>query len=306
MFKTLPMLRQAVASLLLAGLPLMAGAQQITVSAAASLTDAFREIGTRFEAARPGVTVRFNFASSGVLIQQIVQGAPVDVFVSADQETMARGVEQKLLDASTRRDFASNTLVMIAPVQGAPALSALADLARPEVRRIAVGKLATVPVGRYTQQSLAQAGLWNTLEAKIVFADNVRQVLDYVARGEVEAGFVYRTDAEIMKDKVRVVLTASGHSPIRYPAAAVAGLGGPDAVSAAVFHDVVDQMLEVGLGRNLEAHPILDVRPEAAVAAGGEAPAFEFGKQSGGEFGIASGESFLPEGAARMGADLGA
>lgn len=214
-------LRRLTAVVALAAVPLLASAQQLTVSAAASLTEAFREIGTRFEAHKPGATVRFNFAASGVLIQQIVQGAPVDVFVSADQETLDRGVKEKVLDASTRRDFASNTLVMIAPLQGAPALAKVGDLAAPEVKRIAVGKLATVPVGRYTKQALDAAKLWETLEPKFVFADNVRQVLDYVARGEVEAGFVYRTDAELMKDKVRVVLTTGHHAPVTYPAAVV-------------------------------------------------------------------------------------
>jgi molybdate transport system substrate-binding protein len=206
----------------LATTPLLAAAQQLTVSAAASLTEAFREIGTRFEAAKPGTTVRFNFAASGVLIQQILQGAPVDVFASADQETMDRGAQQKVVDAATRRDFASNTLVMIAPVQGGPALAKVADLAKPEVKRIAGGKLATVPVGRYTKQTLDSANLWSALEPKFVQADNVRQVLDYVARGEVEAGFVYRTDAELMKDKVRIVLTTGGHAPVTYPVAIVA------------------------------------------------------------------------------------
>jgi molybdate transport system substrate-binding protein len=207
---------------LLACVPVLAHAGQLTVSAAASLSDALREIGTRFEATRPGTTVRFNFAASGVLLQQIVQGAPVDVFVSADPETMARGVDQKLLDASTQRDFAGNTLVLVAPAQEPPALRALADLAGAGVRRVAMGKPATVPAGRYTRQALDAAGAWAQVQPKVVYADNVRQVLDYVARGEVEAGFVYRTDAEAARGKVRVVLTASGHAPIRYPAAVVA------------------------------------------------------------------------------------
>ena len=197
-------------------------AQTITVSAAASLTEALREIGRRFEAAKPGVSVRLNFAASGVLIQQILAGAPVDVFVSADEETMSRGIEQKALDPATRFDFAANTLVLVAPMQGAPAIASVADLARPEVRRVAIGKPATVPAGRYARQALETARQWPAVEPKLVFADNVRQVLDYVARGEVEAGFVYRTDAELMKERVRVVLTASGHAPITYPAAAVA------------------------------------------------------------------------------------
>jgi molybdate transport system substrate-binding protein len=110
---------------------------------------------------------------------------------------------------------------MVTPAAGAPALSRITDLTRPGVKRVAVGKLATVPVGRYTKQSLEAAKVWEAVEPKLVFADSVRQVLDYVARGEVEAGFVYRTDAELMKDKVRVVLTARDHAPVTYPAAVV-------------------------------------------------------------------------------------
>jgi len=216
------MKKRLLLSLALAALPLFASAQQLTVSAAASLTDAFKEIGARFEAARPGTTVRFNFAASGVLLQQIVQGAPVDVFASADHETMNRAVEQKAVKAETRRDFASNSLVLISPAQGAPVIAALPDLNKAEVRRIAVGKVASVPVGRYTQQALEGAQLWAGLQPRMVFADNVRQVLDYVSRGEVEAGFVYRTDAELTKDKVRIVLTVGGHAPVTYPAAVVA------------------------------------------------------------------------------------
>lgn len=203
-------------------IPLLATAQQLTVSAAASLTDAFKEIGQRFEAGKPGTSVRFNFAASGVLLQQITQGAPVDVLASADQETMSRGVEQKLIDADTRRDFAANSLVLLVPVQDAPPVAKLADLGLPAVKRIAIGKLASVPVGRYTRQALETAGSWGQLEPKFVYADSVRQVLDYVARGEVEAGFVYRTDAAIMTDKVKIVQTVEGHAPVRYPVAVVA------------------------------------------------------------------------------------
>jgi molybdate transport system substrate-binding protein len=210
----------AAAVLALAAAP--TAAQQITVSAAASLTDALREIGPRFEATKPGVTLRFNFAASGPLLQQIAQGAPVDVFVSADEETVVRGVEQKVLDDTSRRVFAANTLVLIRATHGGPELRTLADLARPEVRRIAIGKPATTPVGRYTQQALAAAQWWEPLQPRLVPADSVRQVLDYVARGEVEAGFVYSTDAAVMPDKVQVVTVVGGHAPIRYPAVVVA------------------------------------------------------------------------------------
>ncbi len=212
-----------IASLVLAlALPFAAAAQQITVSAAASLTDAFKELAPRFEAAHPGATVRTNFAASGTLLQQIAQGAPVDVFASADQETMDRGAAQKLVDTDTRANFVTNSLVLIEPAQGGTGVRTLQDLTGPAVRKIAVGKTATVPVGRYTRQVLEAANLWTVLEPKFVQADSVRQVLDYVSRGEAEAGFVYRTDAAIAGDKVKVVLTPSGHTPVSYPVAVVA------------------------------------------------------------------------------------
>jgi len=207
----------------LAAAPLMSNAQQITVSAAASLTQAFRDIAARFETARPGVTVRLNFAASGVLLQQIANGAPADLLASADQETMDRGIAQQLLDPTTRRDFAANTLVVVAPAGSPVVLSRAADLAAPAVRRIALGKPASVPAGRYARQVLERGALWPQVEARLVFADSVRQVLDYVARGEVEAGFVYRTDALLMPGKVDIRFTASGHEPVTYPLAVVAG-----------------------------------------------------------------------------------
>ncbi len=205
----------------MAALP--AWAQALTVSAAASLGDALREIAPLFEAANPGATLRLNLGASGALLQQIEQGAPVDVFISADEDTVARGILRQVLAADSRRVVAANTLVLIRPRHGAPTLHTLPDLQHPEVRRIAVGKPASVPAGRYAQQALVAARLWESLRAKIVPADNVRQVLDYVARGEVDAGFVYATDAAQVAaqsaGQVEVVLTASGHLPIRYPAA---------------------------------------------------------------------------------------
>lgn len=219
------MIKHALVAALLCAAAVAAQAQQLTVSAAASLTEALREVATRFEASRPGVTVRLNFAASGPLLQQIVQGAPADVFVSADEETVTRGVLARVLDADSRRIFAGNTLVLIRPLsrplKGAPDLAAPADLVRPEFKRIAIGKPATVPAGRYTQQALVAAGVWDLLQAKLVPSDSVRQVLDYVSRGEAEAGFVYRTDAALMADKVHVVGTVGGHVPIRYPAVVV-------------------------------------------------------------------------------------
>ena len=210
----------ALASLF--ALPLASSAQQLTVSAAASLTDAFKELGPKFEAARPGATVRFNFAASGALLQQIVQGAPVDVFASADQATMNRAADQKLIDAGTRRDFVTNRLVLIEPAQGGVGVKSMQDLAGANVRRIAIGKVATVPVGAYTRQALEGAKLWEPLQPKFIQADSVRQVLDYVGRGEVDAGFVYSTDAAVASDKVKVVAAPGGHAPVSYPVAVIA------------------------------------------------------------------------------------
>lgn len=213
----------SLASLVLAlALPVAAWSQQITVSAAASLTDAFKELAPQFEARKPGATVRFNFAASGVLLQQISQGAPVDVFASADQVTMDRADTQKLLEPGSRKNFVTNSLVLIEPVQGGVGVKGLQDLSGAAVKKIAIGKTATVPVGRYTKEVLDAANLWTTLEPKFVQADSVRQVLDYVSRGEVEAGFVYRTDAALMGEKVKVVASPQGATPVSYPIAVVA------------------------------------------------------------------------------------
>jgi molybdate transport system substrate-binding protein len=212
-----------LAALALTVAPMVSLAQQITVSAATSLTQAFRDIGARFEAARPGVTVRLNFAASGVLLQQIAHGAPADLLASADPQTLDRGIAQQWLDAASRRDFAANTLVVVTPAGSPVALARAADLAAPAVRRIALGKPATVPAGRYARQVLEREALWPRVEPRLVFADNVRQVLDYVARGEVEAGFVFRTDALLMPDRVQIRFAATGHEPVTYPLAVVAG-----------------------------------------------------------------------------------
>lgn len=230
------MRRSRLACLLLAlTVPLSARAAELTVSAAASLTDAFNDINQLFSAKVPGATVRANYGASGTLLQQMSGGAQVDVFASADQATMDKAVAQKLVDAGTRRDFATNSVVLIVPAEGAVPIASVQDLAGAAVKRIAVGKVATVPVGRYTRQALESAGLWTALEPRFVPADSVRQVLDYVRRGEVDAGFVYRTDAAVMKDKVRIVLTATGHTPVSYPVAV-----GADSPQKALAQQYVD------------------------------------------------------------------
>ena len=220
----------AAALLLAAGLPpLTAHAADLTVSAASSLTNALRDIGPAFEAQNPGTKVVFNFGASDALLAQIAKGAPADVFASADPQAMDRADAQQLLAPGSRRNFVGNALVMITPADSAPLVKTPADLRKPEVKRVAIGNPASVPVGRYTKAALLTAGLWAAVEPKAVFAQNVRQALDYVARGEVDAGFVYATDAAIMKDKVRVVSNVPTGAAITYPIAALAGAPNPAA-----------------------------------------------------------------------------
>lgn len=199
--------------------------QEIMVSAAASMTNAFTQIGKDFEGANPGVKVLFNFGASGALLQQIVQGAPVDVFASADLETMDKARQKGLVAATSINNFAENKLVLITPKGSA--VKGLKELGGESVRRIAVGKSETVPAGHYTKEALEKNGMWDGLEPKFIYAENVRQVLDYVARGEVDAGFVYATDAAVATDKVKVVSEVGGHKPIVYPMAVVSSAKNP-------------------------------------------------------------------------------
>ncbi|MDP3821413.1 MAG: molybdate ABC transporter substrate-binding protein [Burkholderiales bacterium] len=226
---TTALLRRSLAAALLGFAVSTALAADLTVSAAASLTNALKELGPLFEAQNPGTAVVFNFAGSDALLAQIARGAPADVFASADQETMDRADAQKLLAPGSRRNFVGNRLVMVVPADSALGLKAPGDLQKPEVKRVAVGNPASVPVGRYTKSSLEAATLWAAVEPKAVFAQNVRQALDYVARGEAEAGFVYATDALIMKTRVKVVATLPTETAMAYPVASVAGSHNPDA-----------------------------------------------------------------------------
>jgi len=212
-------LKRLLAAAALAAASGAACAGALTVSAASSLTNAFREIAQGYQAQYPGAQVALNFGGSGALLQQLAKGAPVDVFACADQQTMNLAEKQGLVAAGDRHDFARNTLVLIAPQDSTLTIRRLEDLGRPGVKRIAVANPDSVPVGRYTRHALEAARLWPLLQAKAIRTQNVRQSLDYVARGEVDAGFVYATDAAIMQDKVRVMLEVPLDAAIRYPIA---------------------------------------------------------------------------------------
>ena len=197
-------------------------AAELIVSAAASLTNAFRELAPLFEAQNQGVILQFNFGASGALLQQLAKGAPADVFASADQETMNQAQAQGLVNADEHHNFVSNTLVIVVPAEGGNSPKALNDLLQAHYKRIAIGLPASVPVGRYAKSALEKSGLWSAIEAKMIGAQTVRQALDYVARSEVDAGFVYATDAAIMPDKVKVAFAVATDIPILYPIAPVA------------------------------------------------------------------------------------
>lgn len=194
---------------------------ELTVSAASSLTDAFREIAAAYEAGHPGTRIVLNFGASGLLLQQIDSGAPVDVFATADAETMDQAGAKQLLLADSRADFAGNTLVLIAPLDAKVPVNALVDLARPDIGRVAISNPDTVPVGRYTRAALEAAQLWAAVEPRMISTQNVRQSLDYVVRGEVDAGFVYATDAALMAGRIRLVAPVETGQPIVYPIAVV-------------------------------------------------------------------------------------
>ncbi|MBW4662966.1 MAG: molybdate ABC transporter substrate-binding protein [Chroococcus sp. CMT-3BRIN-NPC107] len=203
--------------------PVCAQPISLTVSAAISLTNALQEIKTIYQNANLNVSINYNFASSGALQQQIVQGAPVDVFFSAAAKQMDVLQQENLLLPGTRKTLLTNRLVLITP-KNAPPLTSFRNLTNSQVRRIAIAEPRSVPAGQYAQELLANLKLFNLLKSKLVYGNNVRQVLTYVETGDVDAGIVYTTDAKA-SNSVRVGATAPSnlHSPIVYPVAALKG-----------------------------------------------------------------------------------
>ncbi len=194
---------------------------ELIVSAAVSLKGAFNEIAELNER-RSGTKIHFNYGASGALQKQLESGAPADVFASAGAKQMEDLVTRGLIVPATRMDFARNSLVLIVPPTG-PVLSSFADLTNAVVKKVAVGNPKTVPAGQYTEQTLNRLKLLRQIQSKLVFAEDVRQVLDYVVRDEVEAGVVYSSDALSAGDKIKVVARAAEdlHDPILYPIAVV-------------------------------------------------------------------------------------
>lgn len=226
------------AALIVIALPALASAQ-VTVFAAASCTDAINDIGKAYAETGGGPIVP-SYASSSTLAKQIENGAPANVFISADEQWMNYLGDKSLLAAGTRIDLLGNRVVLIAPKDsptakvdigpGFPLAQLLAG------GRLAVGDPAHVPVGIYTQAALEKLGVWGDVQGKLAPADSVRAALAFVERGETPFGVVYATDAAA-SDKVKVVgeFPEGSHPPVVYPAALVAGHDSPEAKAFFAF-----------------------------------------------------------------------
>lgn len=211
--------RGALFLILSLSLTTAAHAETITISAAISLKDALTAIAKTFESDSTD-KIEFNFGASGPLAAQIQQGAPVDAFISAANKQVDDLIKSGKADANTRRIIVQNTLVLIVPAAATNPPQSFTDLTADRVGKIALGQPKAVPAGQYAMETLQNLKLADALSAKIVYGANVRQVLDYVVRNEVDAGMVYATDAKVAGDTVKTVATApaSSHEPIEYPA----------------------------------------------------------------------------------------
>lgn len=207
---------------LLCGPGSAAARDEVTVSAAISLKGPFEEIGRVWVGTATEKKIYFNFGASGDLARQIEAGAPVDLFASAAAREMDVLEREGLIVRDTRVNFASNRMVLVTRA-GMVSVSSFQDLKGSKVKRVALGNPATVPAGMYAQEVLKALGLLEPVGEKLILGENVRQVADYVARGEVDAAIVFATDAAARPKELRVAATApeTSHAPIVYPMAVV-------------------------------------------------------------------------------------
>ncbi len=229
-------IRRTARSLTAAALCVLAGCgadrAALTVSAAASLQQPLQQLARAYENSHPGASIALNFGGSGMLAEQIEQGAPADIFFPAAPQPMDSLAAEGLILPDTRRDLLSNRVVLIVP-QNASAPDGFAALASPSVKLLALGDPATVPAGDYGRAVLRSLGLWNAVQSKLVLAKDVRQVLTYVETGNADAGIVYATDAAQSGGvKVVALAPAGSHPPVVYPAAVLRRSAHPAAARA--------------------------------------------------------------------------
>ncbi|YAI82993.1 MAG: molybdate ABC transporter substrate-binding protein [cyanobacterium endosymbiont of Rhopalodia sterrenbergii] len=189
----------------------------LTISVASSVQDVMKDIQVLYRKETPNVYVHYNFGSSGSLQQQIEQGAPTDIFLSAAPKQMNALQKKKLLLTETRQDLLKNRVVLIALKKTDNNIT-FESLNKAEFKKVALGDPASVPAGQYGKEVLNYLGLYKKIDSKLVFGKNTRQILFYVETGNVDAGLVYKTDVRV-SDKVKIVDTApeNYHSPIIYP-----------------------------------------------------------------------------------------
>ena len=244
------------ALLAVAGFTRPATADSITVAAAISLKDALADIVQSYKS-DTGEDVQLTFASSGQLMALIKNGAPIDVFISAAGRQVDDLAKTKHVDDRTRRTIATNDLVLIVPADAKSPPTSFKDLADPKYKRIALGEPRTVPAGEYAAETLAALKLADAVKPRAIYANNVRQVLDYVERGEVSAGIVYATDAKASGDKVRIVdrAEAATHTPITYPAVTVSASKKQDASRRFLDYLTTDKAQKLLVNRGFTPPP---------------------------------------------------
>jgi len=205
----------------LSALPVTAAT--VMVFAAASLTETLKEIASAYEQ-QAGDKIVFNFGASSTLARQIEEGAPVDIFFSADEAKMDALDKKGLIVKETRKSRLSNSLVIVVAADSSIQVRSANELARADIKRIALADPKTVPAGIYAKEYLEKAKVWDAVEKRVVPTDNVRAALSAVESGNVEAGIVYKTDANISKKvKVTYEVPIKDGPAISYPMAVVKG-----------------------------------------------------------------------------------
>lgn len=223
----------------------------ILVSAAASLKESLDAIADSYEREHADFDIQFNFGSSGALQKQIEQGAPVDLFLSAGNKQMNALVDKKLISES--RDALTNRLVLIVKSDYAGTIRQPDELLDTGVLKVAVGEPDTVPAGTYARQALETLGVWDKLSPKLVFAQDVKQVLAFVESGNADAGLVYRTDVRpASKVTVALEVSQSLHDPIVYPFGVAASTRHPDEASAFYLYLLSDDAMDVFRGNGFQ------------------------------------------------------
>ena len=238
-------MRRFATLLLILFLTVPLAADEVLVFAAASLTDALREIAGGYEKTS-GDTIVFNFASSSVLARQIREDAPADLFISADEVKMNELQKRGLIDPKTRRSVLSNTLVIVVPASGGMRISSARELAEDRIRTVALAEPTSVPAGIYARQYLLKIGVWGRVARKLIPLENVRSALAAVESGNVDCGIVYRTDSLISRHvRVAVQVPREEGPAISYPFAVTKNARAPEAARRFLAHLTSEPALAV-------------------------------------------------------------